>query len=154
MKKSIITFAIFSYAVLANSFADQPTPSQETEKAASPTINDFVGEWSINKDHTLKEVQQNVSDQTQAAAIPKLIDSQIGSMKLRVSEKELVYIQGDRQVALPFAVTGSIDNIVTIASRKTDHTENLSLALVDGEFLNLKSDTRNDYNFYIWQKAF
>ena len=117
-------------------------------------IGEFVGHWEVDFDRTMEEVKKSPEyNPEDAEKLPKIVKRMMQRMKIRIEPDNVVYWMGKRQEAFPFTVTAASDTTVTANTEQHGKTATFVLTLVEGRYMNLKSSTSDDLDYYIWKPA-
>jgi len=114
----------------------------------------FAGLWEVDFDRTMEEGKKSPKyDKTTAERMPDMIKKMMAMMKVKVTDKEMVYLRGTRKMAFPFAVKSSDEKSVTGTMKLGPNEATVVFTLIDGVYMNFKSSASDDMDYYVWKKS-
>lgn len=119
--------------------------------AADLKIDAFSGTWSVDFDRTMEEAKK--SPKYDGERVPAMIKRMMAKMKIDMTDKEMTYIRGAKEMKMPFTVKSSDDQSVTVSVKQGDQEATIKFTLIDGAFMNFNSSGSDDMDYYIWKKA-
>jgi hypothetical protein len=122
--------------------------------AGNLKISKFVGLWDVDFDRTMEEAKKSPKyNEKEAERMPAMIKRMMGKMKIKLTDKQMIYVRGTKEVVFPYSVKSSDDKSVTIEIRKGDDTATVAFILIDGKYMNFKSSASDDMHYYVWKKG-
>lgn len=122
--------------------------------AAALDASKFAGLWEVDFDRTMEELKKSPKYKPEdIEKMPAMIKGMMARMKVKFSEKEFAFVQGGKEMSLPYTVQSETANSTVLAVRADGKDQTLTVTLVDGKFLNVKSSGSNDLDYYIWKHA-
>ena len=117
-------------------------------------VSKFIGVWEVDFDRTMEESKKSPKyDEKMAERMPALIKRMMGTMTIRLTDKEMVYRRGTKDIAHPYSVKSSDENSVTITVKQEANEITIAFTLIDGEYMSFKSSASDDMNYYVWKKS-
>lgn len=114
----------------------------------------FTGEWKIDLERTLEEAKKSPKFKPeQAESLNRSMARVAGELSLRITDKEVVLIPGAKEVSFPYTVESGSDTSVVLAVNEKGNSVKLTLTLIEGKFLNMKSSGSDDMDFFVWKKS-
>ena len=122
--------------------------------AAALDASKFVGLWEVDFDRTMEELKKSPKYKPEdIEKMPAMIKGMMARMKVKFSEKEFTFVQGGEEMSLPYTVKSETGASSVLAVKPEGKDETLTVTLIDGKFLNVKSSDSNDLDYYIWKHA-
>ncbi len=122
--------------------------------AAALDAAKFNGLWEVDFDRTMEELKKSPKYKPEdIEKMPAMIKGMMARMKVKFSEKEFTFVQGGKEMSLPYTVQGETGASAVLAVKAGGKDQTLTVTLVDGKFLNVKSSDSNDLDYYIWKHA-
>jgi hypothetical protein len=110
----------------------------------------FVGLWGVDYERTMEEGKK--SPKYDAEKMPAMIKGMMTKMKIRLTDSEMIYVRGAREVKMPYTVTSSDARSVTAGVSQGSQEITLTFILIDGEYMNFKSSGSDDMAYYVWKR--
>lgn len=114
-------------------------------------ISRFAGDWVVDYDRTLEAGKK--SPKYDAERMPAMIKSMMEKMKIRMTENEMIYLRGKKELKIPFTVKSSDEKTLTVSVTQGNEQVTIVFTLIDGACMNFKSSGSDDMDFFIWTKA-
>jgi hypothetical protein len=113
----------------------------------------FAGLWSLDIDRTMEDAKKSPKyTEKDAEIMASTIKRRAETMKLRITPSEVIYEMGKKKATLPYTIVQSSDESAVLSTRAKDKDFTLSLQLIDGKFLKLKSSDTDDMDLYVWKR--
>ena len=76
-------------------------------------------------------------------------------LELEITDTQIIYLRGGRQQAFPYAVQSAnpTSQCLTVSVKMGDKEGEMTLRLIDGEYLNLKSAGSDSGNLFVWRRV-
>ena len=117
-------------------------------------INTFYGTWGVDFERTIEETKNSPKySQEQADKMPNMIKRMMNMMKIRITESEMIYLRGEKEIAYHFRVVEETENSARIECSVNEQTFHIDFTLLEGAYMNFKSSGSDDMNYYIWKLA-
>jgi hypothetical protein len=119
--------------------------------AANTDMGKFIGLWEVDSDRTMDEVKKSPEYNARTAErMPKRIKS---SMKIQITDRQLIYLVRDKKMAVDYSVVSSTTNTVTISVKHGANEAKSVFSLIDGDFMNVKPLTgSDDMTYFVWRR--
>ena len=88
-----------------------------------------------------------------AERMPAMIKRMMGMMKIKLSEKEMIYLRGTRQMKAPFTIKSADKKSVTVVIKQGEQQITVIFTLLDKKYMNFKSSGSDDMDYYVWKKV-
>lgn len=125
-----------------------------TTLAANMDMSKFVGQWEVDYDRTLTEGKKSPKyNEKMAERMPAMIKRLMAKMKIKLTEKEMTYIMGTKEMKLPYSVKSADAKSVTISIKQGQKEVTVVFTLIDGKYMNFKSSGSDDMHYYVWKKG-
>ena len=118
--------------------------------ADSLDVSTFIGLWGVDYDHTMEEGKK--SPKYDAERMPAMIKGMMAKMKIKLTEREMIYLRGAKEIKLPYSVTSSDAQSLTVSVNQGPQEVTVTFTLIDGEYMNFKSSGSDDMAYYVWKK--
>ena len=122
--------------------------------AAALDASKLAGLWEVDFDRTMEELKKSPKYKPEdIEKMPAMIKGMMARMKVKFSEKEFAFVQGGKEMSLPYTVQSETGASSVLAVKQGNQEQTLTVTLVDGKFLNVKSSGSHDLDYYIWKHA-
>lgn len=122
--------------------------------AAALDLSKIAGLWEVEFDRTMEEAKKSPKYKPEDAAnMPAMIKGMMTRMKVKFSDKEVTFVQGGKEMSMPFTVQSGTDTTAVLAVKQGGKEQTLTVTLVDGKFLKVKSSGTDDLDYFIWRHA-
>ena len=121
-----------------------------TVAAGNLEINTFIGVWTVDYDRTMEEGKK--SPKYDAERMPAMIKGMMAKMKIKLTDTEMIYLRGAKEMKFPYSVTSSDAQSVTITANPGPQEITIVFTLVDGEYMQFKSSGSDDMKYYVWKQ--
>ena len=122
--------------------------------AGDLNMDTFIGVWEVDYDRTLEESKNSPKyDEKMAERMPAMIKRMMGTMKIKLTEEEMVYARGAKEIKFPYTVKSSDAESVTISIAQEAAEITVVFTLVDEAYMGFKSSASDDMHYYVWAKA-
>ncbi|MHC9538017.1 MAG: hypothetical protein AB9903_00710 [Vulcanimicrobiota bacterium] len=140
-KMSVLLVLIAAFALYAGSVRGQGSSA-------------FLGVWIIDYDKTMEEAKKSPKySAKEAPVISEMIKRFMATMKIQFTEKEMVYLRGEKKNAIPYKVK-SREGSKTILSCKAPQKDfEVVVTIRKGGLMNFKSSASDDMDYYIWKRG-
>lgn len=123
-------------------------------QASALEASKYTGTWELDFDRTMEEAKKSPKYKpSDAAEMPAMIKQMMQRMKLKLSDKEFAMVQGGKEMSTPYTVQSGTDTTAVLAVKIRDTEQTLTVTLLDGKFLKVKSSGTDDLDYLIWKKA-
>ena len=117
-------------------------------------MSKFTGMWEVDFDRTLEEGKKSPKyDETMATRMPDMIKRMMATMKVKLTDKEMIYLRGTKEVVIPYTVKSSDHTSVTVTIKQGPEEATAVFTLIDGNYMNFKSSASDDMHYYVWKKG-
>ena len=117
-------------------------------------IGSLIGVWEVDFDRTMEEAKKSPKyDEAMAERMPKIVKRMMARMKIKLTGTELIYLRGEKEIVLPYEVTSSNANSITVTVKSGTEEATVVFTLIDGAYMNLKSSASDDMDYYVWKKG-
>jgi hypothetical protein len=125
--------------------------------AARPLAADvakFHGTWEVDVDRTMLEVKKSPKYTPEdAERLPAVVKRMMATLRIRVTDKTITYLQGSEEMSVPFRVERSTETSAVLVLSQGGKDFTLTLSLREGKYMNVKSTASDDLDYYIWKRA-
>ena len=117
-------------------------------------MSTFTGLWEVDFDRTMEEGKKSPKyDEKMATRMPDMIKRMMATMKVKLTDKEMIYLRGTKEVVIPYTVNSSDQKSVTVTMKKETEEATAVFTLIDGEYMNFKASASDDMHYYVWKKG-
>ena len=74
-------------------------------------------------------------------------------MKIKLTETEMIYLRGSKEIKVPYTVKSSDKTSITISAKQGSIDAAVVFTLIDGEYMSFKSSGSDDMAYYVWKKG-
>ena len=116
----------------------------------------FVGRWIPDAEKTLEEKKNSPSyEPGKDDTLSDTVKNAMEQLELEITDTQIIYLRGGRQQALPYAVQSAnpTSQCLTVSAKMGDKEGEMTLRLIDGEYLNLKSAGSDSGNLFVWRRV-
>lgn len=114
-------------------------------------MGSFTGLWEVNYARTMQEGKK--SPKYDEEHMPAMIKSMMSKMKIKLTDTDMIYLRGAKEIKLPFSVTASDADSVTVAVKQGDREVSVMFTLIEQTCMNFKSSGSDDMDYYVWQRV-
>lgn len=116
-------------------------------------IGTFEGVWEVDFDRTMEEAKKSPKyDEKMAARMPEMVKRMMARMKIKLTGSELIYLRGEKEMVLSYAVTVSNADSITVTVKSGTEGATVIFTHIEGKFMSLKSSVSDDLDYYVWKK--
>jgi hypothetical protein len=120
--------------------------------AAALDAAKFAGLWELDFDRTMEEAKKSPKYKpAEAEKMPAMIKGMMERMKLKFSDQEFAFVQGGKETSVPYTVQSGTDTSAVLGVRQGGKDFTLTVTLIDGKFLKVKSSGTDDLDYLIWK---
>jgi hypothetical protein len=125
-----------------------------TALAGNLEMTAFTGQWEVDFDRTMEEVKKSPKyDEAMAEQMPAIVKRMMSKMKIKITDQEMIYLLGTKEMALPYSVTSSDTESVTVSIQQGPEEVAVAFTLIEGQCMNFKSSASDDMHFYVWKRS-
>ncbi|MCK5528425.1 MAG: hypothetical protein KAI74_01970 [Kiritimatiellae bacterium] len=115
--------------------------------------NQIVGLWEVDFDLTMEEVKKSPKYDPQDSSLPVMIKGMMATMKVQITDTDMIYSRSGRQVSFPYSVTSSDTTSIILGVQNGTNTAAITITLRDADHMNFKSSASDDMDYYVWQRS-
>ena len=117
-------------------------------------MSKFNGLWEVDFDRTMEESQKSPKyDEKTATRMPDMIKRMMANMKIKLTDKEMIYLRGTKEVVIPYTLKSSDQKSVTVTMKQGPEEASAVFTLIDGKYMKFKSSASDDMHYYVWKKG-
>ena len=116
-------------------------------------MHKFLGVWGVDFDRTMEAAKKSPKySEQEAERMPKMIERMMGMMKIKLTDREMIYVRGSREMALPYTVKAASKQSTTVQFSQNKKTFEVQFTLIDGKYMRFTSSGSDDMDYYIWKR--
>ena len=117
-------------------------------------MSKFTGLWEVDFDRTMEEGKKSPKyDEKMATRLPDMIKRMMATMKVKLTDTEMIYLRGTKEVVIPYTVDSSDQKSVTVTMKQGPEEATAVFTLIDGMYMNFKTSASDDMHYYVWKKG-
>ena len=125
-----------------------------TTLAGNLDMGKLAGMWEVDYDRTMAEGKKSPKyDDKMAERLPAMVKRMMGRMRITLTDKEMIYVMGAKEMALPYTVKSSDANSVTVSAKQGTKEVTVVFTLIEATYMNFKSSGSDDMDYYVWKRA-
>ena len=117
-------------------------------------MSKFIGLWEVDYTRTMEAGKNSPKySEKDAERMPAMIKRIMATMKIQLTETEMIYLRGSKEVKVPYSVKSADKHSVTISVKQDSIEATVIFTLIDGEYMRFKSSGSDDMAYYVWKKG-
>ena len=143
-----------SVIVLLSILAAMNGCKESSEPNATFGKESFMGQWIPDAEKSL-ELKRKGPDYEPGKddTLSNMVKNAMKELELQITDTEIVYLRGGRKQAYPYTVVSADPGrqCLTVTAKMGGKDGEITLMLIDGEYLNLKSAGSESGNLFVWK---
>ena len=117
-------------------------------------MSKFIGLWEVDYARTMEAGKKSPKyNEKDAERMPAMIKRMMEKMKIKLTETEMIYLRGSKEIKVPYTVKSSDKTSITISAKQGSIDAAVVFTLIDGEYMSFKSSGSDDMAYYVWKKG-
>ena len=143
-----------SVIVLLSILAAMNGCKESSEPKATFGKEYFMGRWIPDAEKTLELKKKGPNyEPGKDDMLSDIVKNAMKELELQITDTEIVYLRGGRKQTYPYTVVSadSTRQCLTVIAEVGGKDGEITLMLIDGEYLNLKSAGSESGNLFVWK---